>query len=160
MAEESTPYVLKMRNTTASAPPKPKHEWIVIVPDHEDVLDKRMDAGQISYTSHNGKVLTNIEFQLPSEEPDTQGRGWLLDDGSNAHAFRSPCILGAILSEPISDPQKPQMTGSVMLAVAESKEDVVQQLKEDIYFKSGVWDWDRVQIHPVSSGLFLFSMCS
>ena len=42
MAEESTPYVLKMRNTTTSAPPKPKHEWIVIVPDHEDVLDKRM----------------------------------------------------------------------------------------------------------------------
>ena len=42
MTEESTPYVLKMRNTTASAPPKPRHEWIVILPDHEDVLDKRM----------------------------------------------------------------------------------------------------------------------
>ena len=66
-------------------------------------------------------------------------------------------ILGAILSEPISDPQNPQITGSVMLAVAESKEEVVRQLKEDIYFKSGVWDWDRVQVYPVSSHLFLFS---
>ena len=42
-----------------------------------------------------------------------------------------------------------------MLAVAESKEDVVRQLKEDIYFKSGVWDWDRVQVYPVSNDLFL-----
>ena len=41
-----------------------------------------------------------------------------------------------------------------MLAVAESKEEVVRQLREDIYFKSGVWDWDRVQVHPVSNDPF------
>ena len=70
-----------------------------------------------------------------------------------------PFFLGAILSEPISDPQKPQITGSVMLAVAESKEEVVRQLKEDIYFKSGVWDWDRVQVYPVSNDPFSCPMC-
>ena len=39
--------------------------------------------------------------------------------------------------------------GSIMLAFAKSKEDVLGALQEDIYFKEGIWDWDRVQIHPV-----------
>ena len=39
--------------------------------------------------------------------------------------------------------------GSIMLAFAKSKEDVLGALQEDIYFKEGVWDWDKVQIHPV-----------
>ena len=37
-----------------------------------------------------------------------------------------------------------------MLAQAESKEAVLEVLKEDTYYKSGVWDWDKVQIYPVS----------
>lgn len=45
-----------------------------------------------------------------------------------------------------------------MLALAESKEDVIQQLKKDVYSTSGVWDWDKVQVHPVSSPDFLFSL--
>lgn len=36
-----------------------------------------------------------------------------------------------------------------MLAWAESKEEVLRALKEDVYSKSGVWNWDKVQIHPV-----------
>lgn len=43
-----------------------------------------------------------------------------------------------------------QIKGSVMLAQAESKEAVLEALKEDTYSKSGVWDWEKVQIHPVS----------
>ena len=46
-----------------------------------------------------------------------------------------------------------KIMGSVMLALAESREDVVKALQEDIYYKSGVWDWDKVQIHPVSQVL-------
>lgn len=37
-----------------------------------------------------------------------------------------------------------------MLAVAESKEEVLEVLKKDIYCTSGVWDWGKVQIHAVS----------
>ncbi|KAG7004834.1 peroxisomal-coenzyme A synthetase [Physcia stellaris] len=59
--------------------------------------------------------------------------------------------LGATLSEPIQDPSSPKITGSIMLALAESKEEVIQQLKEDIYSTSGVWDWDKVQVHPFKS---------
>ena len=45
-----------------------------------------------------------------------------------------------------------------MLALAESKEEVMEQLKKDIYSTSGVWDWDKVQVHPVSS-LNFFLCC-
>ena len=38
------------------------------------------------------------------------------------------------------------MKGSIMLALAESKEEVVKALQEGIYFKSNVWDWDKVSI--------------
>ena len=38
-----------------------------------------------------------------------------------------------------------------MLARADSKDEVVKALQEDIYFKEGIWDWDNVQIHPVYS---------
>ncbi len=43
-----------------------------------------------------------------------------------------------------------KIKGSVMLALAESKEEVIKALQEDVYYKSGIWNWDRVQIHPVS----------
>jgi hypothetical protein len=38
--------------------------------------------------------------------------------------------------------------GTVMTAVAASKEEVVGQLKEDPYAKAGVWDMEKAQIMP------------
>lgn len=49
----------------------------------------------------------------------------------------------------IKEGEGPKIKGSIMLALAESKEDVLKALKEDLYFKEGVWDWNKVQIHPV-----------
>lgn len=49
----------------------------------------------------------------------------------------------------IKEGEGPKIKGSIMLAFAESKEDVLKALQEDIYFKEGVWDWSQVQIHPV-----------
>ncbi|KAI4122104.1 MAG: hypothetical protein LQ347_006624 [Umbilicaria vellea] len=46
-----------------------------------------------------------------------------------------------------------KINGSVMLALAESKEEVLQALKRDIYCTSGVWDWDKVQIHPFKTAV-------
>lgn len=31
-----------------------------------------------------------------------------------------------------------------MIAVGESREEVVEMLKKDVYTKEGVWDWDKV----------------
>lgn len=56
---------------------------------------------------------------------------------------------GAVLEEELKDGEDPKIKGSVMLALADSREEVLKALQEDIYYKSGVWDWEKVQIHPV-----------
>lgn len=56
---------------------------------------------------------------------------------------------GATLDEHPAEGDRPRMNGSVMLATAASKEEVIETLKDDIYYKSGVWDWEKIQIHPV-----------
>ena len=43
----------------------------------------------------------------------------------------------------------PPIKGSVMLAVAASAEEVLAQLREDVY-AAEVWDLEKVQIIPVS----------
>lgn len=63
---------------------------------------------------------------------------------------------GAILSEPLTDPSAPKIEGSVMLALAETREEVVEQLRGDAYFRGGVWDWERVVIYPVSGEWFVW----
>lgn len=56
---------------------------------------------------------------------------------------------GAILEETVKEGEDPKIKGSIMLALAESKEDVLKALRKDIYYKEDVWDWDKVQIYPV-----------
>lgn len=38
----------------------------------------------------------------------------------------------------------PDIKGSIMLALAESEDEVREKLKADIYSESGVWDWEKV----------------
>ena len=57
---------------------------------------------------------------------------------------------GAILEEVPKDGDGLRIKGSVMLALAESREEVIRTLQEDVYYKAGIWDWDQVQIYPVS----------
>lgn len=45
----------------------------------------------------------------------------------------------------------PNIKGSIMLAFAETKEDVIKALQDDVYFEEGVWDWKKAQIHPFKS---------
>ena len=57
---------------------------------------------------------------------------------------------GATLAEPLKEGEKPKMTGSVMIALADSEAEVREILQKDIYVESGVWNWDAVTITPVS----------
>lgn len=54
-----------------------------------------------------------------------------------------------MLEEVIEEGGSPKIKGSLMLAFAESKDDVLEALQEDIYYKEGIWDWKNVQILPV-----------
>lgn len=58
-----------------------------------------------------------------------------------------------MLEEPVTEGETPKMSGSVMLCGATTKEEVIERLKRDVYVKSGVWDWDKVQIMPFKSAL-------
>lgn len=57
--------------------------------------------------------------------------------------------LGAMLDEQPQVGETPKMTGSVLVAMAESREEALQFVKDDIYSTQGVWDVARIQIYPV-----------
>lgn len=47
----------------------------------------------------------------------------------------------------------PPIIGSAMVAYAETREEVLEKLKSDVYSKSEVWDWSKVQIYPFKSAI-------
>lgn len=48
-----------------------------------------------------------------------------------------------MLDEPIKEGQGPKINGSIMMAIAETKEEVLEKLKKDVYAKD-VWDFEKV----------------
>ncbi|KAJ6779512.1 hypothetical protein PWT90_06363 [Aphanocladium album] len=47
-----------------------------------------------------------------------------------------------------ADPSTFDFHGSSFVALAESKEAVLEQLKDDVYVTSGVWDLEKAQVFP------------
>lgn len=48
------------------------------------------------------------------------------------------------MSSPPVEGQPKQFNGSCVVARAQSKDEVMQQLQEDIYAKEGVWNLEKV----------------
>jgi len=105
-----------------SAASAPKTEWLVILPDREGALETRM------------KVRPK---HLDAINPRVQAGFWKLG--------------GAMLATPHVEGEPLQITGSTMMAVASSREEVMEELKNDIYFREGVWDVEKIQITPFKS---------
>lgn len=59
--------------------------------------------------------------------------------------------IGAMLDQHPKPDDSVSFKGSVMIYVAESKEEVEELVKNDIYTKSDVWDLEKAQIIPVRS---------
>lgn len=61
---------------------------------------------------------------------------------------------GAILHDvPVNDEaENMDFAGSVMILVAESAEEAKNMLKDDIYVKADVWDFEKTQIYPLKCG--------
>lgn len=51
---------------------------------------------------------------------------------------------GASLDEPIKEGEALKINGSVMMAEADTREEVEELIKGDVYYKEGVWDADKV----------------
>ncbi|UPX17145.1 uncharacterized protein EKO05_0007519 [Ascochyta rabiei] len=110
---------------TMASSSAPLQEWLVIVPDHEGALQKRIAVRQ----EHLGGL---------KKDDDSF---WLWG--------------GAMLEEPIKegDSGPPKMKGSAMLIGAKTREEVEERLKKDVYVEGGVWDLSKVQIIPFKSAL-------
>jgi len=96
-----------------------KFEFVVIIPDHGGMLDKRMEVRP----DHFKGLKTNVDNGF-----------WKMG--------------GAILKDVPKEGGKLLIEGSAMVAYASSKEEVLEQLKKDVYAESGVWDFSKVQILP------------
>lgn len=53
-------------------------------------------------------------------------------------------LTGAYLEDVPKEGEPMKIQGSAMVCVATSKEEVIEKLKNDIYGKSGVWDFSKV----------------
>jgi hypothetical protein len=60
---------------------------------------------------------------------------------------------GALMKDTWKDGETPPMIGSFMLIYAESKEEVIERLRADIYSTAGAWDVDKLQIWPVKTAV-------
>ncbi|KAI9048680.1 hypothetical protein LZ554_007511 [Drepanopeziza brunnea f. sp. 'monogermtubi'] len=104
--------------TMASAAPE-KFEWLVIMPDQPGKLAKRMEIRP-----------AHLEGLKPALEKGFWKMG------------------GALLEEVPKEGEGLKIHGSCMVALASSKEEVLEQLKTDTYAKNEVWDFSKVQIYP------------
>lgn len=47
------------------------------------------------------------------------------------------------------DVEKTKFAGSTFHLIANSKEEIIEFLKKDVYYKEGIWDIDSVVAHPM-----------
>ncbi|KAL9063605.1 MAG: hypothetical protein Q9157_008160 [Trypethelium eluteriae] len=101
-----------------------KPEWLVILPDNPGTSDTWRSVRE----EHLAAVKQHFDAGL----------------------FR----LGGAYFHPREESEAPlQVRGSVVIACAESKEEVVEVLKRDVFTTSGVWDWGKVEIYPFRTAL-------
>ncbi|KAK7721885.1 hypothetical protein SLS63_009410 [Diaporthe eres] len=104
----------------ASSTPR-TYEWLVVVPDKPGALARRLEVRPQHFEG-----LTKLK---------------------ESGAFK---MGGAVLEEMPPDDEVSSMkfSGSTLMVVAESKQAVIDLIKDDIYVKSGVWDLEKVMIWP------------
>ncbi|KAA8634249.1 hypothetical protein SMACR_05525 [Sordaria macrospora] len=111
----------RIRTMATTATTGKKIEWLVVVPDFEGVGEKRLEV-RPDHFAGLGKNVDNGCFQMG----------------------------GAVLSEPPTsdDPKTFKFAGSTIVLLAESREEVIEILKGDVYAQKGVWDVEKAQMWP------------
>lgn len=59
---------------------------------------------------------------------------------------------GASLDEPLKEGEGAKANGSVMLARADTREEVMEKINQDAYAKTGVWDMSKVSWNAFARG--------
>ncbi|KAI9731781.1 MAG: hypothetical protein M1834_004570 [Cirrosporium novae-zelandiae] len=102
----------------------PKYDFLVILPDYPGVLEKRMSVR---------------EEHLSGTKPNVDG-GFLT-------------FGGAMLDEVPKEGTSLKINGSAMLVSATSKEDALEQISKDIYYREGIWDKEKIKIVPFKTAV-------
>ena len=149
-----------MSTSTSAAP---LQEWLVIAPDFEGALEKRLAVRP----DHIGGLKADVEtfwlwggmcfsslLRFPSLSfPFFPFISYSVSSISYSVNLLTLSPTGAMLEEPVKEGETPKMKGSAMLIGASTREEVVERLKRDVYVTGGVWDWEKVQIIPFKSAL-------
>lgn len=101
-------------------------EWLVQIPDKPNALQNRLGARP----TH----LKNIQPRVDAGQV---------------------VLGGAVLTKHPAEGETPDMTGSVMIFKADTKEEILEILKSDEYVKQGAWDVEKAQITPFKSAIRL-----
>ncbi|KFY89787.1 hypothetical protein V500_05486 [Pseudogymnoascus sp. VKM F-4518 (FW-2643)] len=108
----------QLRAMASAAAPQKCH-WLVIVPDQPGKLEARMAVR----SDHLKNVTPKVDEGF-----------WK--------------VGGATLDEPPRDGEALKINGSCFIAHATTKEEVMVELKNDVYAKGEVWDFEKIQILP------------
>ncbi|PWI66173.1 hypothetical protein PCL_05391 [Purpureocillium lilacinum] len=115
------PSARTMASSAAAAAPR-KFEFLVIVPDKPGTLEKRLEVRPQHF-----KNMT----------PHVESGAWKMGGA----------LLNSVPGD--DDATKFDFMGSTLVCIAESKEAVLEQLRQDIYNTSGVWDTEKASQPPV-----------
>ncbi|KAK0652966.1 hypothetical protein B0T16DRAFT_407134 [Cercophora newfieldiana] len=112
---------LGLRSRTMATPANRKFEWLVVVPDFPGTLAKRLEVRPAHFAGLKEKI----------------------DSGTFV-------MGGAVLEDvPVDDEVSSlKFSGSTVVMVASSKEEILETLRADPYTKNGVWDVDNAQMWP------------
>ncbi|UKZ48482.1 hypothetical protein TrVGV298_002707 [Trichoderma virens] len=112
--------------TMATAPRS--YEFVLVIPDKPgpEVRAKRLEVRPYHFSDMNPSLKD----------------GWLKMGGG---------LLNEI-PEDDNDANTYDFAGSIMVLVAESKEDAINKIKDDIYVRAGVWDLEKAQVYPFKKG--------
>ncbi|BFZ64628.1 hypothetical protein YB2330_005778 [Saitoella coloradoensis] len=102
-----------------------KPEWLVICPDFEGAVEKRM-AVRPQHIEAAKDLMADGKMSL--------GGGFF-----DHHPTPSETV--------------PSFRGSALVYEAETKEEVLEIVKKDIYAREGVWDVSKIQVFPVKFAL-------
>ncbi|PWY63432.1 hypothetical protein BO83DRAFT_441318 [Aspergillus eucalypticola CBS 122712] len=103
-----------------------KNEFLCILPDKPGMMAKRLEVRP-----------QHLEGVKPLVEAGSVVAG------------------GAMLDKHPAEGESLSFQGSMMMVLAETKEEAEALLRNDIYTKSGVWDMDKAQIIPFKSAVRL-----
>ncbi|KAL2269178.1 hypothetical protein VTJ83DRAFT_4024 [Remersonia thermophila] len=110
-------------STTAAASEAPKKiEWLVVIPDRPGAHEKRLEVRPQHFVGIQAAKESGL-YQLG----------------------------GAILNDPPAsdDPSTFSFAGSTIVIRASSREEILENLRSDIYAVSGVWDVEKAQMWPL-----------